>query len=56
MKKLIVISCLLFSCANEYWSPSTSKAITEKKQLEQLVIQNKQLKRIADAIERIEQR
>ena len=62
MKKLILIyGCfILFGCSNPYVNPDTSKALSEQQQLEEskqqtilMQEQNKQLKRIADALEKL---
>jgi hypothetical protein len=62
MKKLIMFIFALFigACDSPYMNPQTSKAISEQKQLEQneaqtklLQEQNKQLERIANALENL---
>lgn len=51
--------CIVFSCSNPYTNPQTSKALSEREQIEQLKQQNTllkeqniYLKRIAEALEK----
>lgn len=58
MKYLLVALLLfcLFGCDNAYLNPDVSKAVTERKQYDQLVEQNKTYERIAVALEKIAER
>lgn len=64
MKKLSIIIIIIIiaftSCGNPYTDPETSKALSQDKQVElmkehnkKIDEQNKQLKRIADALENL---